>query len=178
MSIVKLDRLQSSAGVNYNIFLQVVQYQYTPVFEKTDNAGEWDMPGVLGDGSMVIVPFLASSRIMVRYIMHGGQEDTWRGNHYRLYYKIAGSNWIQVIGGGAGSLSFISGANGGSSPCYCNFLMPSFNTTAPINFKLTHDGSDGSSGYLHLNQNNNTNTGAANNTVQVASTFTLIEVAQ
>ena len=178
MSTVKLDRLQSSAGTTHNAFLQVVQYQYTSVYEQLGPSSEYDMPGLLGDGSMVIVPFLSNSRIMVRYIMHGGQEDTWRGNLYRLYYKIAGSNWIQVIGGGASSLAFISGNNGGSSPCYCNFLMPSLNTTSPINFKLTHDGHDGSSGYLHLNQNNNTNSQAANNTVQVASTFTLIEVAQ
>jgi hypothetical protein len=176
MSIVKLDRLQSSAGTTYNLFMQIIQYQYTSVYENTNQA-EFDMPGLLGDGSMVIVPFLASSRIMVRYIMHGGQEDTWRSNNYRLYYKIGGSNWIQMVGGGAASLSYISGNNGGSSPCYCNYLMPSFNTVAPINFRLTHDGHD-NGGYLHLNQNNNTNSQAANNTVQVASTFTLIEIAQ
>jgi hypothetical protein len=178
MSIVRVNTIQNSSGVAHNLFMQVMQYQYTSVYEKTDNSGEWDMPGVLGDGSMVIIPYAASSRIMVRYIMHGGQEDTWRGNHYRLYYKIAGGNWTQVSGGGAGSLSYISGNNGGSSPCYCNFLMSSLGTISPINFKLTHDGSDGSSGYLHLNQNNNTNNTAANNTVLVASTFTLIEVAQ
>jgi hypothetical protein len=63
------------------------------------------------------------------------------------------------------------------NPAVANFIFPSQGSLTPIFFKLTQDGHDNGA-FLHLNQNNNSNTQAANNFVSVASTFTIMEILQ
>ena len=154
--------------------LQVVQASYSTVYENT-SASEYDLPSVLGDGTCNITPFSTTSRLHIRTVMQCGQEDTWRVNLFRVYYSVAGGAWTQLSSAGSASQNYISGVSGGCTPAVGDFIT-TFGTTSNIRFKVTHIG-HGSGGYLHLNQNNITNTTSGTNTVSVGSSITVTEIA-
>jgi hypothetical protein len=177
MTTLQVDSIRNVAGTLLNTCVQLVQFSSTSVFESTATT-EFDMPSPFGDFSMSITPRYANSVFHINYVMQCGQEDTWRGNGFRLYYRVgSGGSVIQHTAGGAYGYTWTSSWNGNMNPAVANFIFPSQGSLTPIFFKLTQDGHDNGA-FLHFNQNNNTNTGAANNFVSVASTFTIMEILQ
>jgi hypothetical protein len=154
--------------------LQVVQVSYSTVYENTSSS-EYDLPSVLGDGTCNITPHSTTSRLHIRTVMQCGQEDTWRANFFRVYYSIAGGSWTQLTSAGSSSLNYIPSVSGACTPAVGD-LVTTFATTSNIRFKVTHIG-HAAGGYLHLNQNNTTNTTSGTNTVSVGSTITVTEIA-
>ena len=178
MTILQVDSIRNAAGTVHNTCVQLVQFSSTSVFESTVTT-EYDLPSPFGDFSMSITPRYTNSVFHINYVMQCGQEDTWRGNGFRLYFRIGtGGAVTQYSAGGAYGYTWVQGSNGNSNPAVANFIFPSQGTLTPIFFKLTQDGHDNGA-FLHLNQNNQTNgdTGA-NNTVRLASTFTIMEILQ
>jgi hypothetical protein len=178
MSTIKTNSIQTVAGKTIlqgtGSILQVVQYGYSSVYENTAQNTEYDMPGVLGDGTASINPINSSSRILFSAVMHCGQEDTWRGNFFKTFYKIGSGSWTQFNGGFA-QINYVASTNGLMNSVTTEFLLSSLSTTSTVYFKITQIG-HANGGYLHLNQNNTTNSGAANNTVSTTSTITLKEI--
>lgn len=178
MSTLKTNLIQTTGGKTLlqstGSILQIVQYGYSAVYENTTANSEYDMPGVLGDGTASINPINASSRILFSAVMHCGQEDTWRGNFFRTYYKIGSGSWTQFNGGFA-QINYVASYNGLMNSVTTEFLLTSLNTTSTVYFKITQTG-HANGGYLHLNQNNTTNSTTANNTVLTTSTITLKEI--
>jgi hypothetical protein len=155
--------------------LQVVQVSYNTVYENTLQASEYDMPSILGDGTCNITPLSTTSRIRVATVMQCGQEDTWRINFFKVYYSVAGGSWTQLASAGSASSNYIASHSGGCTPAVGDFVT-TFGTTSNIRFKVTTIGHT-NGGYLHLNQNNITNTTSGTNTVSVGSTITVTEIA-
>lgn len=175
MSTLRANSIQTIDGRSWNTPLQTKIYSYTSVYEQL-NASEAALPSPLGDGTASIVLLNPTNRILVEYVMQCGTETTWRANAFRLYYRIAGGAWNLVNGGGAVA-TFYCNTAGMSNPAMACYLMPVLNTSSAVDFRITHDGHD-NGGELYLNQNNNTNNTAANNTIQLASTIMLMEVGQ
>jgi hypothetical protein len=155
--------------------LQVVQISYSTVYENTASGSEYDLPSPLGDGTCNITPLSTTSRLHIRTVMQCGQEDTWRANFFRVYYSSAGGAWTQLNSAGSSSLNYIASMNGACTPAVGD-LVTTFATTSNIRFKVTQIG-HASGGYLHLNQNNTTNSQSGTNTVSVGSTITVTEIA-
>ena len=177
MTTLQVDNIRTAAGTVLNTCVQLVQFQSTAIYENTSNA-EYDMPSPFGDFSMVITPRYTNSVFHINYVMQCGQEDTWRGVAFRLYYKVgSGGAVTQYTSGSAYGYVWTQSWNGNMNPAVANFIFPNQGSLTPIYFKLTADGHDSGS-YLHLNQNNNSNTTAATNYVSVASTFTIMEILQ
>ncbi len=176
MSILRANSFQNTNGTPYQTIVQVRQFLYDSVYENTVQNSEYDMPGLLGNGTVTITPFFATSRILIRAWVQAGQEDTWRQNYHRIYYRINNGSWIFLPFATFGSLVYIASMNGCMATFHTEYLA-SFGTTNKIDFKMTNIG-HANGGYLHLNQNSITNTTAATNTYSVASGFTLYEVLQ
>lgn len=176
MSILKANKIQTVSGQTYQNLIQVRQYSYNLVYENTSQNVEYDMPGDLGNGNAVITPVFANSLVWFKALIHCGQEDTWRSNFFKVYYRINGGTWNFLNNAGFSHTSYVSGSNGMMQSTPASYLF-SFNTTGTIGFKITQTG-HANGGYLHLNQNNTTNNTAANNTVGCSSTITLMEIAQ
>jgi len=155
--------------------VQIQQYTYTPVYENTTQNSEYDMPGVLGDGTATIIPIHSNSRILFTSVMQCGSETTWRQNYFKTFYKIGAGAWTQFNGSSASVL--YTDTNGLLYSNKNEFLLTSLSTTSSVAFKITQIGHAGG-GFLHLNQNNVTNSAAANNSVGVHSSITLKEISQ
>jgi len=164
-----------SANATSGSIIRSLQWTYSAVFENTAQNTEYDLPGVLGDGSANITLSSPSNNILITPVMHCGHEDTWRVNLFRIYYSIGGGSWILLNGGGFGSMNYIASFNTGCQSVSTTLLTTGWNTTSNIRFKITQIG-HANGGFLHLNQNNTTNTTAANNTVSVASSILLQEI--
>lgn len=175
-SVLKFDTWQNTAGVAYNTVLQTKQFNYSSVYENTAQATEYDLPSPLGDGTANITLMYPTSKILITCNMHCGQEDTWRENYFRVYYSIAGGAWTLLSNAGFCSSNYVSGNNGGCQSVSTTYLA-TIATASNIRFKITQVG-HANGGYLHLNQNTPSNTTAANNTVSVASSILLQEIAQ
>jgi len=175
MSTLKTNAILDSRGntmMKKGGIIQIVQYSYSTVFERLSNGG-WDaMPGVLGNGSASITPRFSDSRILFSTHLHCGNENTWRANLFRTYYRIGGGSWVQFQGG-LGSVNY--GNTNGVCNTVCNeYLLPTLSTTSAVTFKMEFYGHD-SGGYLHLNQNS-VNGSSSGNDSGSASTITLKEV--
>jgi hypothetical protein len=164
-----------SANAPSGSIIRSLQWTYSSVYENTAQNVEYDLPGVLGDGSANITLNSPSNNILITAVMHCGHEDTWRVNLFKIYYSIGGGSWNTLTGGGFGSINYVSSNNTGCQSVSTTLLAVNWNTTSNIRFKVTQIG-HANGGYLHLNQNNVTNTTAANNTVSVASSILLQEV--
>lgn len=152
--------------------LQVANWSYSSVYIQSQGS-EVDLPSPLGDGSANLTPSSTSSRIYIVAQLNCGQVDTWRANYFRAYFSIGGGAWNHF--GGCSSLVFISGTSGGmQSVIFSQTISP--NTTSNVRIKFTQIGHPGG-GDLYLNQNNIANSTAANNTINAASTITLMEIA-
>ena len=153
--------------------IQCAQVNYTTVFQvdRTRNT-EYDMPGVLGDGSLSITPTSAGSRLLFSATIHEGNSGTWRSTGFRTYYKIGAGSWTQFFGG-FGGITWIN-TQGLSIPIWTQFLLPSLNTTSTVYFKLTYvENING--GDLRINDNNNTNS-AGSNLANCNSNLTVWEI--
>jgi hypothetical protein len=155
--------------------LQTLQWTYGSHYENFAQNSEYDMPGVLGDGTPNITLTSSSNQILIKTVMHCGQEDTWRGNFFRIYYSIAGGSWTLLTGGGFSSIVYTGGHNGMMGSVGTTLLTTSWNTASNIRFKVTQIG-HANGGYLHLNQNNTTNSQDNNNTISAASSIMLQEI--
>jgi hypothetical protein len=152
--------------------LQVLQWGYNSVYENTSQNVEYDLPSPLGDGTINITPSQTSSRIRVQAQINAGQEDTWRANYFKSYFSIAGGSWNQFSG--TSSIGYIENTSGGMQSVVLDYVL-SLSTTSNVRIKITQIGHL-NGGYLHLNQNNTTNTTAANNTINAYTTVTLTEI--
>ncbi len=155
------------------VVLQVAQWTYGSHYENNTQNTEYDLPGVLANGTPNITPLTTSSKIMLMANIHCGQEDTWRANFFKVYYSINNGAWQHWTG--FASIGYIQGHSGGMQSVSCN-IMGSFNTTSNIRFKITTIGHN-NGGYLHLNQNNYTNDAGNNNNVASHSSITVMEIA-
>ena len=165
----------TSLGVQCGSILQVQQYSYTSVYENTTSNTEQNLPGVLGNGTASITLTNYSSRILFTAVIQNGQEADWRANFYRVYYGFGSGGAGSQFAGGFGGHSFISGINGGMTTNITEFLLPPLNILGTVYFKITRHGHN-NGGYIHLNQNNTTNTSAANNTISCSSHIILKEM--
>jgi hypothetical protein len=206
MSEVVVSKIHSQASDQYlcaadepGSILQVKMFEYTSVHEdNANNEKERDMPGILGNGGMFI-ECEVGNRILVECNMQLGQESTWRSIFMRVYWN-GGMNRApsgqQVSGGnGANTTSITNSARpddsllwaGGSGHNYTQnysgmlhtanwtVLTPPVINKGAVNFRMTQVGHN-QGNTLHLNQNNTTNSGGANNAIQCASTVILKEV--
>ena len=206
MSEVVVSKIHSQSSDQYlcaadepGSILQVKMFEYTSVYEDGSNAEkERDLPGILGNGGMFI-ECEVGNRILVECNMQLGQQATWRSIFMRVYWN-GGMNRApsgqQVSGGnGANTTSITNSARpddsllwaGGSGHNYTqsyNGMLHTANWTAltppvinkgAVNFRMTEVGHNNGN-TLHLNQNNISNSGGANNTVNCASTVILKEV--
>ena len=152
--------------------LQILQWNYSTVYENTTQNSEYDLPSPLGDGTANITLSSSSNKILFRAGMQCGQEDTWRQNYFRVYYSIGGGSWTALTG--FAGLVYITSCNGGLGTFSYEYLWaPS--TTTNIRFKIAQTG-HANGGYLHLNQNNISNDSTARNTVQGCSYIILQEI--
>jgi len=183
MSSVKCATIQNTSGKTYvtsigiqaGAILQVQQYSYTSVYEDTVQNTEQNLPGVLGDGTASITLNNTKSRILFTAVIQNGQEDTWRGNFYRTYYGFSSGGVTSQFFGGFGGLSYIASNNGGLITNITEYLLPCLNTASTVYFKMTRTG-HANGGYIHLNQNNTTNSTAANNQISCSSHIILKEI--
>lgn len=206
MSEVVVSKVHSQSANQYlcgsnepGSIVQVKMFEYTSVYEDNGNGQkERDMPGILGNGAMFI-ECEAGNRIIIESNIQIGQEDTWRSQMYRIYWN-GGANRApggQVNSGGnganttsianstrpddsllwasGGGHAYLSGYNGAMHTANWSVLTPPVINKGAVNFRMTHTGhNDGHT--LHLNQNNFTNSGGANNTISAASSVILKEV--
>ena len=206
MSEVVVSKIHSQASDQYlcaadepGSILQVKMFEYTSVHEDNgNNEKERDMPGILGNGGMFI-ECEVGNRILVECNMQLGQEATWRSIFMRVYWN-GGMNRApsgqQVSGGNGGNTTSITNSArpddsllwaGGSGHNYTQtysgmlhtanwtVLTPPVINKGAVNFRMTQVGHN-QGNTLHLNQNNTTNSGGANNAIQCASTVILKEV--
>ena len=152
--------------------LQFLQSTYSTVTEVTGNQTEYDMPGVLGNGTFSITPTNSSTKFLFQFVLSQGQEDTWRHQAYRFYYKVgAGGSWINI--NGTTGYSWISGSSGHLTT-HRNQVLFNHNTTSTVYFKVTGN-NHGNGDTLHLNQNNTTNDTGNNNNCQTSSSLSVWE---
>ena len=176
--VISSDKLASGAAkANFGsgAILQTHQFSYSGVYENTAQSTEYNIPSPLGDGSANITLASSSNKILIRAVIHCGQEDTWRANYFKIYYSIGGGSWTMLTNGGFASIVYISGTNGAMGTASTEVLTVGWNTTANIRFKITQIG-HANGGYFHMNQNNFTNSTDANNQVSAASSITLQEI--
>ena len=166
--------------------IQVQAYDYGNIYNNTNIANkESAMPGVLGDGSAKI-EVEAGNRILVECNIHNGQQDTWRGNFFRMYwnggkndagageyvtsnlnnndaYSVSNPERPQnsLLWGGGASFSYISGYNGGASTANWTILTPPCDNAGTVNFSLTVTG-HANGDYIHLNNNSSTGSTGSN----------------
>lgn len=179
--------------------LQVVAYNYGSVWSNTNIANkECALPGVLGDGSAKI-EVEAGNRILVECNIQNGQQDTWRGNFFKLYwnggkndapageyvtsnlnnntaYSVQNQERPQnnILYGGGASYSYIQNQNGGASTANWTILTPPCDNAGTVNFFLSVTG-HANGNYIHLN--NNSSTGSTNaNQNDLSSSIILKEV--
>lgn len=154
--------------------IQCVQYNYPSLYTNSSTRNtEYDMPGVLGDGTATITPSYSSNRILIMHQISLGNELTWRSTGFRTYYKIGAGSWVNYTGGFAG----ITYANttGCCITIHQNYLLSSLNTTSTVAFKLTFvEHNDG--GNMRLNDNNNTGS-LGSNLANTSSSITIWEIA-
>jgi hypothetical protein len=152
--------------------LNIANWSYSSVYFQDQGTGNVDLPSPLGDGTANLTPSSTSSKIYCVAQINCGQVDTWRANYFRVYYSIGGGSWTQF--GGFASLVYISGTSGGmQSVIFSQTLSP--NTTSNVRIKIMQEGHP-NGGSLLLNQNNIGNSTAQNNTINAASTITLMEI--
>jgi hypothetical protein len=105
-------------------------------------------------------------------VLSQGQEDTWRHQSYRFYYKVgSGGSWTNIYG--TTGYSWMSGTSGHLTT-HMNQVYFSPATTSTVYFKVTANNHT-SGNTLHLNQNNTTNDTANNNTCQTSSSVSVWE---
>jgi len=152
--------------------LQFLQSVYTSVFENASSGSEYDMPGVLGDGTFSITPTNTSTQLLFQFVLSQGQEDTWRHQSYRFYYKVgSGGSWTNIYG--TTGYSWMQGTSGHLTT-HMNQVYFSPATTSTVYFKVTANNHT-SGNTLHLNQNNTTNDTGNNNTCQTSSSVSVWE---
>jgi len=152
--------------------VQVLQWSYNSVYENFAQNSEYALPSPFGDGSMAITPSNANNKIRVQAQINCGQEDTWRANYFKFYYAIGGGGSTHF--GGASAIGYIENHSGGMTSIYFDYLL-SLNTTSSVAIRVNQVGS-ANGGYLHLNQNNYSNAGNNNNTINAYTTVTLTEI--
>ena len=177
MTILTVNTINNTSGTNIlpstGSIIQTAQFGYSDVFESFTGNTTFDMPGIFGGGAS-ITPFNSSSRILFSMVIHCGQEDTWRNNFFRTYYRIGSGSWNQ-FGANCAGYSWVGSINGVMNSIGSEFLLPTLSTTSTVSFKVTQTGHT-NGGFLHLNQNNTTNDQTARNTVNCTSTITLYEI--
>jgi hypothetical protein len=152
--------------------LQFLQSTYTSVWENSSSGSEYDLVGVLGDGTFSITPTSSSSTLLFQFVLSQGQEDTWRHQSYKFYYKIgSGGSWVNFYG--TTGYVWISGSNGHLATHRAQTLI-SPATTTTVYFKVTAN-NHVNGNTLHLNQNNTSDTGANNNSCQTTSSMNVWE---
>jgi hypothetical protein len=177
MTTISVNSVNNTSGTNIlsstGSIIQMVQYQYSDVYESTTQNSEYDMPGVLGSGC-AITPLNSSSVLLFSAVIHGGQEDTWRCNFFKTYYKIGSGSWTQ-FGANFSHMTYVSGYSGMLNSIGTETLLSSLATTSTVSFKITTIG-HANGGYLALNQNNFSSDTSANNSCRCSSTITLYEI--
>jgi hypothetical protein len=152
--------------------LQFIQSAYTSVYENSSSQSEYDLPGALGDGSFGITPTSSSSTLLFQFVLAQGQEDTWRHQSYRFYYKIgSGGSWVNFYGT-TGYVWIVSNSGSLNSHRAQTLINPA--TTTTVYFKVTAN-NHGNGNTLHLNQNNSNASTANNNEGQVSSSVNVWE---
>jgi len=154
--------------------IQINQYVYSDVYEDLNNSNTIDLPGALGNGTAVITPSSTANDIKIEISLHCGHEDTWRVNLFKVYYRINNGSWTQLVNAGLVQTNYVSGYNTGGNTARTNYIH-NFNTIEEIGFKIQHTG-HANGGYLHLNQNNQTNTQSNSNWAGVSSSIILSEI--
>jgi len=178
---LSVNTLQNTSGTQYGFYagqiIQCVAHQYSDVYHDVRQGQEIELPGVLGNGAASITPLNSSSRILFVLNYGGGQEDTWRHQKIRSYYKIGAGSWTEFTGGSMHWMSWGSSANGAAHTNGIEHLLPSLSTTSAVSFKCTWTGNN-NGGYIHLNQNNRNNDTSDNNLARIVSAINLYEIYQ
>lgn len=152
--------------------LQFIQSIYTAVYENTSSQSEYDLPGVLGDGSFGITPTNSSTKLLFQFEISQGQEDTWRMQAYRFYYKIgSGGSWNNI--NGTTAYSWMQSTNGHLTT-HRNQVQFFHGTTSTVYFKVTAN-QHGNGNTLHLNQNSSSNTQSNNNQANTSTSMNVWE---
>ena len=154
----------------------ITEATYSSVFESGTNNSEYDMPGDLGNGNAQITPLFSDSRLLFTAVIHCGQNETWRQNYFKTFYKIGSGSWTQ-FGGSFASNLYNEGHHGMSQTVTVSFLLSSLSTTSTVSFKITQIG-HANGGALHLNKNKFTNSNSADNDTGVGSQIILQEIGQ
>jgi len=159
--------------------IQVKQFLYTSVYDVSLNGSSVFLPAPLGDGSAYIQMGSSSNKVLITIQLHYGHETSWRSGFAQVYTNNftssydTGSETLITGSGNAGTTGSNSYHMGGNT--ITSSILYSPNTTNKAGFRIKVFGhNDG--GSLHLNQNNQNNSAANNNTFSISSSITLQEI--
>ena len=180
-SLVSFDEGAIGSGVVFPVghVIQVKQFLYTHVYEINISGSSVFLPAPLGDGSAYIQMGSSSNKVLITIQLHYGHESNWRSNFAQLYTNNftstydTGSETLITGSGNAGTAGSSTTHFGGNT--ITSSILYSPNTTNKAGFRIKVSGhNDG--GNLHLNQNNQNNSSANNNTFSISSSITLQEI--
>ena len=184
MAKLKVNGVTDTSGNQYGFrngqIIQVRNYMYTDIYEDSTTS-ERDLPGILGNGLAGIKTHSNRNHVQFEATIHAGQNDTWRTQGYRVYWRVGQSgSWNALNSANFTSTTYIEGSNG---HCRSTSTIARFDPVAGssasvgdnVYFKISFEGHDNGNG-LHINKNSSQNTTAQENSFSVASTMTLSEL--
>lgn len=182
MATLLVDSVRDSNGNQYGLrsgnILQTRFYEYSAVFSGANESVERELPGILGNGLAGITLHDTNNHVLCEITIQQGQDDTWRNNAFRQYYRINQGSWTVNTSGAMSAHVYVNGSSGHmKSLKIMTILDPGVSASAgdTIYFKYTYQGHS-SGGNLYLNKNNSSNSTATLNGFSVASTMQLSEI--
>lgn len=150
--------------------LQVVQYVYTAATTLDTGDNHVALPGLLGDGTIVITPSSASSKILIMSNIHQGHEDTWKSHNFRINRKIGAGAYNAIANYAYNDYNAGRTTGGGSTT---NVWLDSPATTSVVAYKYEARRGHSSSNFMRFNVNSY----AGSYVNEAYSTITLLEIA-